>query len=76
MSGRKESYADYLRRVADDFEVDGNHATAKDCRKAARRIDTLVNRLSDLTVVFGQLHPMSTLEDYVAAREELERYGK
>lgn len=45
MSDKKESYTDYLRRVADDFEEDGMHATAKDYREAAKRVDNLVYRL-------------------------------
>lgn len=77
MSRTKESYTDYLRRVADDFEEDGMHATAKDYRESARRIDNLVNKLYHITGLFAGLHEnRNNWGDYKAAVEELERYGK
>jgi len=45
MSEVKESFTNYLRRVADDHEDSGMEYTAKDYREAARRIDVLVGRL-------------------------------
>jgi hypothetical protein len=45
MSEVKESFTNYLRRVADDHEESGAEYTAKDYRDAARRIDDLVGKL-------------------------------
>ncbi len=75
---RKESYTDYLRRVADDFEEGGMHATAKDYRESAQRIDSLVDKLNRMSKVFAALHPdtCNSNDAFVTAREELERYGK
>ena len=77
MSDTKEGYTDFLRRVADDHEHYGNHATAKDYRESARRIDNLVNKLYHITGLFAGLHEnRNDWGDYKAAMEELERYGR
>ena len=78
MSDAKESYTAFLRRVADDHEYNGMHATAKDYRESARRIDSLVGKLHRLSMVFAAWHPNAcdSNDAHKRAMEELERYGK